>query len=135
VSDDVIYLLLDDIVELIRDLGVGPIRDLGLLDSALGRARSSAFGVDIYASVELKAAALLDSVTNNHALVDGNKRLGLLAAAVFLDLNGYRIGCSDEAAFELVWEVADSHVALPQVVQRLEISRKRRRAQRREPSS
>jgi len=128
VSEEVIYLSLDDLIELVRDLGVGPVRDVGLLDSALGRVRSSAFGVDVYASAELKAAALLDSTTNNHALVDGNKRLGLLSAAVFLDLKDFKIGCGDEAAFDLVWQVADTHLALPEIVERLQISRMRRRA-------
>ncbi len=123
---DVSYLTLDDLVELVRDLGVGPIRDLGLLDSALGRVRSSAFGQDVYPTLDLKAAALLHSLTNNHALVDGNKRLALLATAVFLDLNGRRIACTDDEAFDLVWEVASSQVELANIASRLQPRRTRR---------
>ena len=123
---DVSYLTLDDLVELVRDLGVGPIRDLGLLDSALGRVRSSAFGQDVYPTLDLKAAALLHSLTNNHALVDGNKRLALLATAVLLDLNGHRIACTDDEAFDLVWEVASSQVELADIASRLKLRRTRR---------
>lgn len=120
---DVSYLTLGDAVELVRDLGVGPIRDLGLLDSALGRPRSSAFGQDVYPTLGLKAAALLHSLTNNHALVDGNKRLALLATAVFLDLNGHQMTCTDDEAFELIWEVASPQVELADIASRLKPGR------------
>jgi len=103
---DVEYLDLEDLLHLAVRLGVGPVRDLGLLDSAAARPRSSAFGDDAYPSLAGKAAALLHSVTNNHALVDGNKRLGWLATVVFLDLNGKSPRLSDDEAFALVWEVA-----------------------------
>jgi len=76
------YLELEDILQLVRHLGVGPVRDVGLLDSAVARPRSSAFGEDAYPPVSLKAAALLHSITNYHALVDGNKRLAWLATTV-----------------------------------------------------
>lgn len=49
-------------------------------------------GQDAYFDLFTKAAALLHSVANNHALVDGNKRLGWLATAVFLGINGFEIG-------------------------------------------
>jgi death-on-curing protein len=53
-----------------------PIRDVGLLGSAAARPRTTVFGADAYPDLWTKAAALLDSIVNNHALVDGNKRLG-----------------------------------------------------------
>ena len=102
------YLDIEDIVEMIRTLGVGPIRDLGLLDSAVNRPRSSAFGEDAYESLDLKAAALLHSMTKNHALVDGNKRLAWLSTVVFCDLNGFAPDLRDDEAFQLVWDIASS---------------------------
>ncbi|MBV9119453.1 MAG: Fic family protein, partial [Chloroflexi bacterium] len=81
------YLDTEDLLGLVRILGAGPVRDLGLLDSAAARPRSSVFGQDAYADLTLKAAALLQSLCRNHALVDGNKRLAWLATVVFLDLN------------------------------------------------
>jgi len=88
-------------------LGVGPVRDLGLLDSAVARPRARAFGSDIYPTLALQAAALLQSLIKNHSLVDGNKRLGWLASNVFIDLNRHRSALSDEEAFLLVMRVAD----------------------------
>jgi death-on-curing protein len=43
----------------------------------------------------------------NHALVDGNKRLGLTCVAVFYAVNGYRLEATNELAYELVMSIAD----------------------------
>ncbi len=104
------YLDLEDVVTMIQALAIGPIRDVGLLDSAVGRPRSSAFGEDAYPTLSLKAAALLHSMTRNHALVDGNKRIAWLSTVVFCDLNGFAPGLSDDEAFQLVWDIAGSEV-------------------------
>jgi death-on-curing protein len=119
---DVEYLELEDILHLVRHLGVGPVRDVGLLDSSVARPRSSAFGEDAYRSVSLKAAALLHSITNNHALVDGNKRLAWLATTVFLDLNGLVPDLSDDEAFDLVWEVASTSLDVEAIALKLRVS-------------
>jgi death-on-curing protein len=116
------YLGLEDLLHLVRILGVGPVRDVGLLDSAAARPRSSAFGEDAYPSISLKAAALLHSITNDHALVDGNKRLAWLATTVFLDLNGFQPELSDEEAFNLVWEVAASSIEFEAIALNLRIA-------------
>ena len=116
--NNVEYLDLEDILHLVRLLGIGPVRDVGLLGSAVARCRSSAFGEDAYPSAGLKAAALLHSITNNHALVDGNKRLAWLATTVFLDLNGLAPGLSDDA-FALVWEVASTSLDVEAIALKL----------------
>jgi death on curing protein len=116
---DVEFLDVEDLVQLTADLGAGPVRDIGLLDSASARPRSSVFGEDAYASIELKAAALLHSICGNHALVDGNKRLAWLAAVVFLDLNGRRITLSHDEAFDLVMAVAEGALDVPEIAVRL----------------
>ena len=105
---EVEYLNIEDIVEMIRALRIGPIRDLGLLDSAVNRPRSSAFGEDAYETLDHKAAALLHSMTKNHALVDGNKRLAWLSTVVFCDLNGFAPDICDDDAYQLVWDIARS---------------------------
>ena len=115
------YLELEDLLQLVRHLGVGPVRDIGLLDSAVARPRSSAFGEDAYTSISLKAAALLHSITNNHALVDGNKRLAWLATTVFLDLNGLAPDLSDDEAFDLVWEIASTAVDVEVIASKLRV--------------
>ncbi len=115
------YLELEDLLGLVRLLGAGPVRDVGLLDSAVARPRSSAFGEDAYPTLALKAAALLHSVASNHALVDGNKRLAWLATVVFLDLNGSRPDVTDDQAFSLVMDVASSDLALENSAERLRL--------------
>jgi|ERR1700677_3964723 death-on-curing protein len=107
---DIEYLDIEDVIEMVRELRVGPIRDLGLLDSAVARPRSSAFGEDAYSTPDLKAAALLHSLTKNHALVDGNKRVAWLGTVVFCDLNNLAPKLSDDEAFQLVWDIAASAV-------------------------
>ena len=116
------YLELEDILQLVRHLGVGPVRDVGLLDSAVARPRSSAFGEDAYSSISLKAAALLHSITNNHSLVDGNKRLAWLATTIFLDLNGLVPDLSDGEAFDLVWEIASTSLDVDAIATKLRVS-------------
>ena len=107
------YLDLDDLVALAASLlgDPPPIRDLGLLGAAAARPSASAFGDDAYPDVWTKAAALLQSVVKNHPLVDGNKRLGWLACAVFLDVNGMDpSNASNDGVYELVIHVASSSI-------------------------
>lgn len=116
---EVEYLGLEDLLRMVQRLGAGPVRDLGLLDAAVARPRSSAFGADAYPSLELKAAALLHSIVRNHALVDGNKRLAWLACVVFCDLNGVTVTLDDDAAFVLVMEAAQGDLDVEQIAARL----------------
>ena len=121
-SRPVEYLDLDDVLSLAeRLLGTSlAVRDLGLLGSAVARPQTTVGGADAYPDVWTKAAALLQSIVNNHALVDGNKRLGWLTTAVFLDLNDVRAtAASNDDVFELVMEVASIHVELDSLAERL----------------
>ena len=108
-----IYLDLEDLLHIadrVLDGQVG-VRDAGLLASAAARPQTTVFGQDAYASVHDKAAALLHSIVCNHALVDGNKRLGLAAAIAFLGINGWRLTLSNDEAYDLVVAVASGHLA------------------------
>lgn len=112
-SEPVEYLDIEDLIELARRL-LGepvPIRDLGLLSSAVARPQATLFGQDAYSDVVTKAAALLHSIVNNHALIDGNKGLGWLATAVFLELNGIavsRILASDDVFGFVTWVASEA---------------------------
>jgi len=108
----VIYLTLSELLHVAeRALGPEvPVRDHGLLESALARPRATAFGVDAYASLEEKAAALLHSLARNHALVDGNKRLALAATIAFLGLNGRRLTLTNDQAYVLVIDIASGQL-------------------------
>ena len=112
------YLDLDDLIELsILLLGEpAPIRDVGLLGSAAARPQTTAFGEDAYPDIWTKSAALLQSILKNHALIDGNKRLGWLATAVFLELNGEAPSMlSNEVVYELVYAVAAGELAVDEI--------------------
>lgn len=65
--------------------------DYGLLDAAVARPQATVFGVDAYPELWDKAAALLQSLARNHALVDGNKRTAWAAAWTFLYINGIEL--------------------------------------------
>ena len=119
--NDVEFLELEDILAMVRILDIGPVRDIGLLDSAVERPRSSAFGEDAYPTLDLKSAALLHSMTKNHALVDGNKRLAWLSTVVFCDLNGSASHLTDDEAFRLVWDIASSDMDVASIAKRLRL--------------
>ncbi|ABL83160.1 MULTISPECIES: type II toxin-antitoxin system death-on-curing family toxin [unclassified Nocardioides] len=110
-----VLLTVEDLLSLVADLGVGPVRDVGLLDSAAHRPGAVLYGHEAYQDVDRKAAALLDSLVGNHALVDGNKRLGWLAVVVFYGLNGVDLGAPDDPAFELVMSVARREAPLDEI--------------------
>ncbi|MGV9798882.1 type II toxin-antitoxin system death-on-curing family toxin [Mycobacterium sp. NPDC003449] len=67
------------------------VRDYGLLDAAVARPQATVFGVDAYPELWDKAAALLQSLARNPALVDGNKRTAWAAAWTFLHINGIEL--------------------------------------------
>jgi death-on-curing protein len=123
VSDHVEFLDLDDLLWLATTLlgDPPPVRDIGLLGAAVARPQTSVGGEDAYPDIWSKAAALLQSVVRNHALIDGNKRLGWLAAAVFLEINGASVADADnDAVYELVMEVASANPHLEQIAASLE---------------
>lgn len=101
------------------------MRDVGLLDSAAGRPRASAFGEDVYETIDLKAAALFHSLVRNSALVD--KRLALLAVVVFFDLSDRELSLRDDDSFDLTMDMAVGAISdLEEIATRLRsIGRKR----------
>ena len=112
------YLDTEDLVELARRLlgDPAPIRDIGLLGAAAARPQASAFGEDAYPDIWSKAAALLHSVVNNHPLVDGNKRLGWFATAIFLELNDASVSAAtNDDVYVLVMSVASSDIGVEDI--------------------
>lgn len=103
-----IYLDVEDLLYIVqRTIGApADVRDIGLLDAAAARPRASAFGEDAYPTVHEKAAALLHSIARTHALVDGNKRLGLAGVIAYYGVNGRRLTMTNDAAYDFVISVA-----------------------------
>ena len=82
------------------------MRDEGLLESAVMRPQATFGGQDLYPDLAAKAAAMMQSIVKNHALVDGNKRTALISAAFFLRKNGCEITASENEKFDLAIQVA-----------------------------
>lgn len=103
-----IYLTLPELLRVAeRVLGPGvKIRDIGLLEAALARPQTKAFGADAYPTLDEKAAALLHSLARDHALVDGKKRLALSGLIAFYGVNGRRLALTNDAAYEFVVAIA-----------------------------
>ena len=112
-SEEVEYLDLEDLVAA-AEVAVGgrpEIRDWGLLESAVARPQASVFGDDAYPDLNRKAAALLHSVVTNQALVDGNKRLGLVALLLFLGLNDRDLTATEDERVELILAIGEGRLS------------------------
>jgi len=96
------------------------IRDSGLLASAVARPWASFGGDDLYPGLFPKAAALLTSLIGNHPFVDGNKRTGIAAAALFLRRNGWRLTATNQDLETFSLRVASTRPQLPEVAAWLE---------------
>lgn len=121
-TEPVEFLDVDDLITLAtRLLGdPPPIRDIGLLGSAAARPQTMVFGDDAYPDLWTKAAALLHSIVKNHALVDGNKRLGWLATATFLEINGVSVThLSNDDVYDFTIAVTVGHDEIGDIAGRL----------------
>lgn len=98
------FVEIDDILKIHRAVlekskTKASLRDFSLLHSAVERPKATFGGRELYPTVFLKAAALLQSLCMNHSFTDGNKRVAWLSAKRFLFLNGYYMRAE---AFEAV---------------------------------
>ena len=85
--------------------GLHGIRDAGLLESALARPQHR-WSHDREAEIIALAACYGFGRTKNHALLDGNKRIGFVAMNMFLILNGYEIDAPESEAVDAMLRVA-----------------------------
>ena len=93
--------------ELIATTGASSgIRDESLLEAALAAPFVSFGGVDLYPTLEQKAARLGYGLIKNHAMIDGNKRIGAHTMLVFLVLNGIRLQYTQEELYTIILDVA-----------------------------
>lgn len=89
--------------------GTTGVRDMGLLESALAMPQAGLGGQYFHADLFEMGAAYLFHLVQNHPFLDGNKRVGLATALVFLDLNGVWIEASNAQLVDLVLRVAQGH--------------------------
>jgi len=93
------------------------VRDPGLFLSAVARPQTGLFGTDAYPTLPLKIAALMDSIVNNHPMMDGNKRSSWLLANIFAELNGYEIVAPIDDAFHFILSIANDNPELSVIAQ------------------
>lgn len=87
--------------------GMDGIRDEGLLESAVNAPFQTFDDVPLYRTIEAKAARLGYSLISNHAFIDGNKRTGMMAMLLFLELNGAGKVYTDEEIIRVGLALAD----------------------------
>jgi death-on-curing protein len=100
------YLLID------RFGGMHGVRDKNAVEAAVFRPQTG-----YYNSLEEEAAALMESLGNNHGFLDGNKRIAFTAAEVFLRRNGFYIEVDAQAGHEFIYGSMDRHeFRFPQIL-------------------
>ena len=108
--------------ELIRRYGGSPgIRDAGALESALHRPQTG-----YYDTLIDEAAALLESLVQNHPFIDGNKRMAFMAIGLFLGSNGWELTAEPVEAIRAVQALAGGEIGESQFADWLKLRAKRR---------
>ena len=100
------------------------LRDLGLLLSAVARPGGTFDGDELYPDLYHKAAALMESLINNHPFVDGNKRSGTASAAIFLRINGTQLTTSHEELESFVLAIARGEETVETIAEWLNLNTK-----------
>ncbi len=118
------FLSVEDVLDLHagqldRFGGATGVRDFGLLESAVAQPQAMFGGEFLHADLFAMAAAYLFHLVSNHPFMDGNKRTGLLAALVFLDLNGITLDYGSDDLYSVTMAVASGRMPKTQVAEEL----------------
>ena len=100
------YISIDYILKLHEKLiiatgGSRGIRDIELLESAIENSKATFAGEDLYKSNEEKCCSICYSIVNNHAFIDGNKRIGIYVMLVLLEYNGIKLSFTQKELIDL----------------------------------
>ena len=126
------YVEIDDVYyihqNIIKRAGTkASVRDFSLLHSAVERPKASYGGRDLYPTVFTKAAALMQSLCQNHPFTDGNKRTSWLSAKRFLWVNSYHLRAERDETVEFMIRVDNEKLDIAEISKWLKKhSRKRR---------
>lgn len=114
-----IYLELGDLLAIAGEVleleadALVRVTDLGLADSAISQPNASFDGQEFYPTISEKAATLLFGIARNHAFIDGNKRVAVLATLQFLNCNGHDLDLQPpEEAYKTIAGVAAGTITL-----------------------
>lgn len=115
-------ILLEDVLLLhefsIKDFGgASGIRDIGLLESAIARPFQTFGGEDLYPSPFDKAAAIGESLIENHPFVDGNKRTGILAIVALLKEHDMEVNADSDDLYQFTISISTGEIKFEQIVE------------------
>lgn len=96
------------------------VKDMNMLEASLERPKQSAFLEDAYPTIFHKASALLESMAQNHAFFNANKRTALACLQMFLDYNGYELDMTNHEASDFVVDVVNHKLPFDAIVAILE---------------
>jgi death on curing protein len=120
-----VLIILQDQIRLYG--GTYGLRDPALLSSALAMPSASFEGKFLHKDLYEQAAAYAYHICQNHPFVDGNKRTGLAAALVYLDLNGIEVFDPKDSLYSLMMDVASGKTGKAEIARTLaKLSRKER---------
>jgi death on curing protein len=91
------------------------VRDIGLLQSAVARPKATFDNQELYTNIYEKAAALMESLVNNHPFIDGNKRTGIACTVLFLRQNGIAFSAKNSELEKFTLRVASSKIELSEI--------------------
>ncbi len=97
--------------------GMHGVRDVNLLESAVARPQTTFGGVFAYHDEYTMAAVYAHGIIKNHPFIDGNKRTGMAAALIFLDINGFEASLSNDDVFDLGIALATSKISYEMVAE------------------
>ncbi|WPR76208.1 type II toxin-antitoxin system death-on-curing family toxin [Algoriphagus sp. NG3] len=95
--------------------GADGVRDKGLLNSALNRPNQTFDGIELYATLIDKAAAILESIVKNHPFTDGNKRTGYVLARLVLMEQKLDIYADQDEKYKFVIAISTGELSFDQI--------------------
>ena len=102
---------------LIRETGGSQgLRDESLLDAAIHAPFQSYDGIDMFPSIQQKAARLGFGLVKNHAFIDGNKRIGAHVMLVFLALNKIELVYEQSELSDVILKIASDEYGFPELL-------------------
>ena len=119
-ADAVRFLTLSEVLTILRDQitrygGEFGVRDLGLLSSAIAVPQAAFAGQALHDNLHAMAAAYAFHICQNDPFVDGNKRVALATALVFLDINGVTIYDPTGRLYDMMMAVAQSRIGKSEI--------------------
>ncbi|MCG2820034.1 MAG: type II toxin-antitoxin system death-on-curing family toxin [Actinomycetia bacterium] len=116
-----VFLSIENVISIharmISEFGGMPgVADQGLLESAVSMPTAGFAGKFLHESLPAMAAAYLFHVCKNHPFFDGNKRVAVVAAEIFLNVNGMRLDVSNEELKQLCLGVAVGEISKDETI-------------------